>query len=64
MCDSGAVSDALSTVCILMGREDAMKVLKKYNAEAIMIDEDKQVYITDGLVDKFTIKDNNYKVVE
>ena len=29
-----------------------------------MIDEDKQVYITDGLVDKFTIKDNNYKVVE
>ena len=47
-----------------MGREDAMKVLKKYNAEAIMIDEDKQVYITDGLVDKFTIKDNNYKVVE
>lgn len=64
VCDSGAVSDALSTVCILMGREDAMKVLEKYNAEAIMIDEDKQVYITDGLVDKFTIKDNNYKVVE
>ncbi len=64
VCDSGAVSDALSTVCILMGREDAMKVLKKYNAEAIMIDKDKQVYITDGLVDKFTIKDNNYKVVE
>lgn len=64
VCDSGAVSDALSTVCILIGRESAAKVLEKYDAEAVMIDENKQVYITKGLADRFTINDNTYKTVE
>lgn len=62
ICDSGLLADGLSTACFVLGREDALKLLEKYNAEAAFVDEDKNVYLTDGLKDRFELMKNTYTV--
>ena len=47
---------------LFLGREDALKLLEKYNAEAAFVDEDKNVYLTDGLKDRFELMKNTYTV--
>lgn len=64
VCDNGLISDGLSTLSILMGRESVMALLKSYGAEAVLIDESKNVYVTDGLKDCFLLKSDDYKVIE
>jgi thiamine biosynthesis lipoprotein len=59
----GAESDALSTACFVLGREKSLSLLKKYGADAIFVDTDKKVYLTDGLKDKFELMASGYKVV-
>ena len=61
--DSGLLSDALSTMCFVLGREESEEILKKYSADAVFVYEDKSVYITDGIKDsvrlvseEFTLK--------
>ena len=49
VCDSGLNSDALSTACFVLGMEKSLPLLEKYNAEAVFIDEDHNVYQTDGV---------------
>jgi thiamine biosynthesis lipoprotein len=49
MCDSGIDSDGLSTACFVLGMEKSRELLDKYNAEAIFVDSDKNVYVTDGI---------------
>lgn len=43
LCENGLVSDALSTACFVLGYENSLPVLKKYQAEAIFIMEDGSV---------------------
>lgn len=62
ICDNGALSDALSTVCILAGREQAFEILKAYGAEGILIDENLQVYVTEGIRDEFSIRNENFQI--
>ena len=38
------------------------KLLEKYNAEAVFVDEDKNVYLTDGIKDRFELMKNTYTV--
>ena len=40
----------------------AQELLEKYNAEAAFVDEDKNVYLTDGLKDRFELMKNTYTV--
>jgi len=51
VCDNGLLSDGLSTACFIMGYDQSLSLLKKYNAEAVFIDKDNKVIVTDGLKD-------------
>ena len=53
--DSGTISDALSTACFILGYSDeSLALLKEYNAEAIFINSNGQVYLTPGLEGRLT----------
>lgn len=62
VCDSGLLADGLSTACFVLGMEDALALLEKYNAEAIFVDEDKNVYLTSGIKERFELMKNTYTV--
>ena len=54
ICDSGAMADALSTACFILGREKSESILEKYGASAIFVDKDLDISIV-GEVD-FEVK--------
>lgn len=62
ICDSGLLADGLSTACFVLGMEDALKLLDKYDADAAFVDEDKNVYLTSGMKDRFELMKNTYTV--
>ncbi len=63
--NSGILSDALSTACFITGySDDALNLLKAYNAEAVFILKDKTVYVTDGLADKLTLTADDFKLAD
>lgn len=43
VCDSGIVSDALSTACFILGEENSRELLEKYKASAIFVDKDMNI---------------------
>ena len=64
VCDDGWLSDGLSTACFVLGYEDSLPLLETYQAEAVFVTEDKEVIVTDGLKDMFTLTDSSYEQVE
>ena len=64
VCDSGIEADGLSTACILVGLDQALELLDAYGADGVLIDEEKNVYITDGLKEAIEITDEDYHIVE
>ena len=62
--DSGLVADGLSTACFVLGREKSQALLEEYNAEAIFVDKDNNVYITDGIFGDCTLLNDAYTVKE
>lgn len=62
--DSGALSDALSTACFILGLEDGTALLEKYGAEGIFIDENDRITVTDGLKDYFELTADGYMLAE
>jgi len=47
--DRGSVIDPLTKVPFILGPEEGMKIVKKIGAEAIIVDEQGKVYMTDGI---------------
>jgi thiamine biosynthesis lipoprotein len=45
----GALIDPLSKAPFILGPEEGMKILKKAGAEAIIVDEQGKIYMTDGI---------------
>lgn len=45
VCDSGLISDALSTACFILGKEKSMKLLEKYDASAIFVDKEMNISV-------------------
>ena len=43
VCDSGLVSDALSTACFILGEENSREILSEYNASAVFVDKDMNI---------------------
>ena len=64
ICDSGLFADGLSTACFVLGMDDALKLLEKYNADAAFVDEDKNIYLTSGMKERFELMKNTYTVKE
>lgn len=62
VCDSGLLSDALSTACYCLGYEESLALLKEYNAEAVFVFDDNTVRVTSGLKDKLEINNNEFKL--
>lgn len=62
--DNGAISDALSTACFVLGREKGEKLLSEYHADGVFIDSANKVYVTDGLKDSFQITGGNYALAD
>lgn len=57
---SGALSDALSTACFVLGYENSLPLLEKYGAEGIFVTHDKKVYATDGIKDALQITEEEF----
>jgi FAD:protein FMN transferase len=64
VCENGALSDALSTACFILGKEKGMALLKEYNAGGIFIDNNNKVYVTDNIKNTFTIAKDRYTMAE
>ena len=56
----GALSDALSTACFVLGMEDSLPLLEEFDSGAIFITEDHQIYVTENLQDAFTLAAEGY----
>ena len=52
---SGLISDGLSTACFIMGKDRSKKLLKEYGAEAVFIDKEGNITVTDGLKNRFIL---------
>lgn len=51
--ESGFLSDALSTACFVLGREKGMELAKKYGAEILMVCENGEIVMSDGMKTMF-----------
>lgn len=61
ICENGLASDGLSTACFILGIEGSQDLLEAYHAEAIFIDEDNKVYVTEGIKENFVITQDAYE---
>lgn len=64
ICDSGLLSDALSTACYILGYSASLELLGEYDAQAVFIFKDKTVRVTDGIKDSFTLTDESFVVAK
>ncbi len=60
--NNGTLSDFLSTAIFCEGIEKGLKLAEEYDAEVIIVKKDKSVLITDGLVDKLTIQNEDFSI--
>ncbi|MCM1374146.1 MAG: FAD:protein FMN transferase [Muribaculum sp.] len=49
VCDSGLLADALSTACFVLGPEQGLALARDYVAEALLVEEDGSLYMTEGM---------------
>lgn len=49
LCKSGMLGDALSTACFVLGAEEGMALAKSYGAEALFVDKEGQLYMTEQM---------------
>ncbi len=47
--DKGAIIDPLTKVPFILGPDEGMKIVKKLGAEAIIVDDQEKIYVTDGI---------------
>ncbi|MDO4731580.1 MAG: FAD:protein FMN transferase, partial [Clostridia bacterium] len=59
---TGVLSEILSTACFVMGVENSKEVLKQYNAQAVFVLKDKNIYVTDGIFDNFEPAAHQYSI--
>ena len=49
LCESGILSDALSTACFVLGVEEGLLLAEEFNAHAVMVDQSGEIYTTKGI---------------
>lgn len=55
VCDNGALSDALSTACFVLGLDDGMKLAESYQAGIVFVDQNGKVTVSSDLKGKFQL---------
>ena len=63
VCDNGALSDALSTACLVLGLEQAQTLLAQYDAGGIFINEENQIFVTDNLQDALEVTADGFTLM-
>lgn len=58
--EDSMVCDALSTAVFLVGEQEGLKLVEAYGAEAVLVNQERQVIVTDGLKDSFTLQGRDY----
>lgn len=53
VCDSGILSDALSTACFVLGVEEGMELAQSYGAKALFVGENGQIFMTEDMREIF-----------
>lgn len=53
VCDSGILSDALSTACFVLGWEEGMKLAARFDAETVFVDREGNIHLSEGMKDIF-----------
>ncbi len=62
---SGIECDVMSTYLFIMGSEEVLKHIDDYNLLVIAVTEDKEVIVSEGLRERFSLNtDNEYKLYE
>lgn len=64
ICDSGLLSDALSTACYILGYNQSIELLNEYDAQAVFVFKDKTIRVTDGIKSCFTLTDESFVVAK
>ena len=62
--NNGALSDMLSTACYILDFQSSLKLLEKYDAQAVFIFNDGSIKITNGLKDKFHSDEKDFETVK
>jgi len=60
ICDSGALSDALATACIVLGRQKAEALLAQYSAGYLLIGTDHVISAGGGAENRFVLSSGDY----
>lgn len=53
LAEDGLLSDALSTACFILGREKGSTLAEHFGAEALFVDHEGNIYMTEGMEDYF-----------
>lgn len=61
---SGTLSDALSTACFVLGLEKSLPLLEKFDAGAVFVTTEKQIYVTENLREAFALSAEGYALEE
>jgi thiamine biosynthesis lipoprotein len=59
---SSAEADGLSTACFVLGREEGMRLLSESGREGILIDENRKIYLTEGLRGAVRVTDARFRL--
>ena len=54
--ESSMIADARSTTLFVLGLEAGLRYCAEHQIEAVFITEDKEIYVTEGLRDRFTFR--------
>ncbi len=57
VCGSGLLADALSTACFVLGSEQGLDLAKSYGAEALLVEEDGTLRMTEGMREIFSAQE-------
>lgn len=60
--ENGLISDGLSTACFVLGLEEGARLLEEYEVEGIFVDSEKNVYVSEGLINSFELEASGYIV--
>lgn len=60
----GIISDALSTACFILGYEESLPLLEKFDSRAIFVNKDNSVQLSKGLKSSFSIINEDFKIEE